>query len=303
MNRHLILKIVMAMACGVFLFVSACDSKKDEPPKKPQVVRKKISVPTGSIETKKQGERPAPKTTVKKDIGKKQAAPVALKSETSSVVASRGQQKPTSEGDEIRKKITLPANQVTPARKPVSSGKQISRPRPVKRLEPVKSQAGATIEPSPRKKSIALIAGITPSVKPPGEGQVYNPEGKIDPFAPLFKDEPAQRKEAAGKEKPDEKKKKRKRRTPIEKVDLSQLKLVGIILADSGNKALVEEASGKGYIIQKGTYIGIHYGKVIDILKDRVIVEEEHEDFLGNITMRKREMKLQKPYGEDYNEL
>jgi type IV pilus assembly protein PilP len=81
-------------------------------------------------------------------------------------------------------------------------------------------------------------------------------------------------------------------------VDLSQIKLTGIIRASSGNKAMVEEASGKGYIIVKGTYIGIHSGRVIQILNDRVIVEEEVEDSLGNLTIQKRELKFQKPAEE-----
>jgi type IV pilus assembly protein PilP len=86
--------------------------------------------------------------------------------------------------------------------------------------------------------------------------------------------------------------------TPLERVDLSQLKLVGIIQAPSGNKALVEEASGKGYIIKKGTFIGIHAGRVLEIQKDRVVVEEEVENVLGQFALDKKELKLQKPPGE-----
>jgi hypothetical protein len=62
--------------------------------------------------------------------------------------------------------------------------------------------------------------------------------------------------------------------TPLQKVDLSQLKLSGIIRASSGHKAMVEEASGKGYVIEKGTFIGINCGRVAQILKDRIIVDE-----------------------------
>ena len=62
--------------------------------------------------------------------------------------------------------------------------------------------------------------------------------------------------------------------TPLQKADLSQLKLVGIIRASSRNRAMVEEASGRGYVIEKGTFIGINCGRVGRILKDRVIVDE-----------------------------
>ncbi len=90
----------------------------------------------------------------------------------------------------------------------------------------------------------------------------------------------------------------RKLLTPLEKLDLSQLKLVAILRAQSGNRALVEEDSGKGYVIKKGTYIGTHSGKVAKILSDRIIVEEEVEDIYGKISVRKKEIKL-KPPGEE----
>ena len=121
----------------------------------------------------------------------------------------------------------------------------------------------------------------------------YNPEGKLDPFVPLFKDEPA------APQKVGERQRRRIPQTPLERVDLSQLKLAGVIRAPKGSRALVEEASGKGYIVARGTYMGINSGKVTEILKDRIIVEEEVEDVLGKIMPQKRELKLQKPAGED----
>ncbi|MBU4464053.1 MAG: pilus assembly protein PilP, partial [Proteobacteria bacterium] len=104
------------------------------------------------------------------------------------------------------------------------------------------------------------------------ETRLYNPEGKIDPFAALFKEE----KLAAGD---GEAMEMRKAgicipHTPLQKADLSQIKLVGIIRASSGNRAMVEEASGRGYVIEKGTFIGINCGRVGRILKDLVIVDE-----------------------------
>ena len=118
----------------------------------------------------------------------------------------------------------------------------------------------------------------------------YNPKGKIDPFEPLVREMPA-----AVKKK---KNIKRKPRTPLERIALSQLKLTAIILASSGNRALVEETSGKGYVVKEGTYIGINGGKISNIKKEIVIVEERFEDFSGKIQTRKRELKLPKPPGE-----
>ena len=118
----------------------------------------------------------------------------------------------------------------------------------------------------------------------------YKVEGKTDPFASIFRTGPSVL--------ADQNEKKRIL-TPIEKVDLGQLKLVGIIFAPSGNKALVEDASGKGFIIKKDTRIGINSGRVIKILKNRIVVEEKAESILGETTLVKKELKLQKPPGEE----
>lgn len=130
--------------------------------------------------------------------------------------------------------------------------------------EPV---ALSTTKPDKTSEEIALK-----SEPAAAESRLYNPEGKIDPFAALFKEEKlvVGDEEAMGMGKagiciP---------HTPLQKADLSQLKLVGIIRASSRNRAMVEEASGRGYVIEKGTFIGINCGRVGRILKDRVIVNE-----------------------------
>ncbi|MCK5507514.1 MAG: pilus assembly protein PilP [Desulfobacterales bacterium] len=120
---------------------------------------------------------------------------------------------------------------------------------------------------------------------------IYKVEGKVDPFASIFGEGVSAL--------DDQKDKKRIPLTPIEKVDLSELKLVGIIFAPSGNKALVENVSGKGFVIKKGTRIGINFGKVIKILKNSVVVKEEAESILGQITLVERELTLQKSPGEE----
>jgi len=122
----------------------------------------------------------------------------------------------------------------------------------------------------------------------------YDPEGKIDPFASLFQEEES----SALKVSRSYKKRRRGHLTPLEKVDLSQLKLLGIILAKSGNRALVADTSEKGYVVTVGTYIGMSSGRVVEIIRDRVIVEEEVENILGKISLRKRELKLQKLTGD-----
>ena len=122
----------------------------------------------------------------------------------------------------------------------------------------------------------------------------YDPQGKIDPFEPVFRDKPAVEK-VLGKSR-----RMRVPRTPLEKIALNQLTLTAVILRRGGNnRALVEEASGKGYVIKKGTSIGTRWGRVVEIKKEMVVVEEETENMLGEVVLNRREMKLQKPFGDD----
>ena len=142
----------------------------------------------------------------------------------------------------------------------------------------------------PSNNLIAATSNVTPKMSTTSIPEAYNATGKIDPFEPLFREKPVATKKKKGK--------KRIPQTPLERIDLSQLKLVGIILASSGNRALVEESSGKGYVIKTGTYIGVNSGKVVKIRKEKVVVEEEFEDVFGKIKLRQREIKLPKPPGE-----
>jgi len=140
-----------------------------------------------------------------------------------------------------------------------------------------------------------LVAEKSPTAKETNISEItdfYIPEGKLDPFEPLFKKERVSL--AVGKKNL----KRRKPLTPLERVNLSQLSLVGIIRAPSGSRALVQESSGKGYVVKKGTYIGTNSGKIIQILKDSIIIEEESEDIYGKVSIIKKPLKLQTPPGE-----
>jgi len=98
----------------------------------------------------------------------------------------------------------------------------------------------------------------------------YNPAGKPDPFKPFIQLTPVRESRKVPL-------------TPLQKYEISQLKLVAIISTPEGNIGLVEDSAGKGYFLKKGTEIGKNDGKVTKILSDRVIVEEAYQDILGQI--------------------
>ncbi len=97
---------------------------------------------------------------------------------------------------------------------------------------------------------------------------VYNPVGKPDPFKTFL-------------QLTDKGTVRRAHLTPLQKYEISQLKLVAIITSPQGNIALVEDSQGKGYFLKKGTVVGSNDGKVKQILKDRVIIEEVYQDIFG----------------------
>jgi len=181
------------------------------------------------------------------------------------------------------KKSDLIAKKVIPKAKKIPGLKASSKDKKEAEKKAPADQAG-------KQENVVTEAGKSEALAVVPDQ--YIPTGKIDPFIPLFKEEQVV---AVAKS---TKKRRRGHLTPLEKVDLSQLKLLGVILAPSGNRAMVSEVNGKGYVVTLGTYMGISSGRVIEILKDRIIVEEEVENILGKISLRKRELKLQKPAGE-----
>jgi len=179
------------------------------------------------------------------------------------------------------KKISV---QPTPVPAPVTPGPQTeASPQAQPSAPDVKPVAAPSAETSELIQASLQIAGS------------YNPDGRFDPFEPLFKEQPdvqAEEPKATGK------REKRKPQTPLERVALSQLKVTAIIRSPSGNRALVEDATGKGYVVKKGTYVGLNAGQVVDIDKDRIVVEEEVENVMGELRIENSELKLQKPAGE-----
>ena len=86
--------------------------------------------------------------------------------------------------------------------------------------------------------------------------------------------------------------------TPLQKMELSQFKLVAIVMAEDRTRALVEDSAGMGYIIEKGTRMGTQGGKVVAIHLDRVEIEESFRDYLGKKKTRVTPLKLKPIEGE-----
>lgn len=88
-------------------------------------------------------------------------------------------------------------------------------------------------------------------------------------------------------------------KTPLQRHELDQLKLVAIIWGVNSPAAMVETPDGKGYSIKKGDLIGNREGRVKRIEKDRVIVEERFTPAGGEVVTNEFEIKLPLSKGEE----
>jgi type IV pilus assembly protein PilP len=290
----MILMIVAFAGCG--------DHSEVQPTPEPPVIRKKITMPKEPLSKVAQPEEEVPQV----------AAPVTEPGPEVPVSAEKPEEQTVTKPDPgamVKRPIVQPAKV-----EPQKEEKAPLVPSEQEAQVPVKKTEGATGEPQVVKDLPPEAAKAEPSpdakepLVRPGESTdrgpleaigkrppySYDPKGKIDPFKPLFEIE-AERVVTAKKKV----KKKRVPLTPLQKVSLAQLKVVGVMLLPTGNKALVEDPSGKSYIVREGTYIGQNFGQVKEILKDRVVVEEDLEDFVtGKMKLQRTELALRKNAGE-----
>lgn len=115
----------------------------------------------------------------------------------------------------------------------------------------------------------------------------YDAEGKPDPFLPLLQ-EKVEESQYVNDETP------QRILTPLEKIELGQIRLVAVVIMESKKIAMVEEATGKGYEVTIGTFIGKNQGKVTEINDSSIIVTELVKDFKGKLKEQIQEIKLHK---------
>ncbi|MDI6753601.1 MAG: pilus assembly protein PilP [Thermodesulfobacteriota bacterium] len=149
---------------------------------------------------------------------------------------------------------------------------------------PVPPAAKPKVAPA---KAAALPAPVVKVEPPPVVIYTYNPKGKPDPFKPLIVERPETpltlKKVAEAAPEPG---------TPLERLELSQIKLVALIWGIREPRAMVEDNAGKGYIITNGTPIGKNKGKVTQIIPTGVVVSERYETAAGKFTTREVTLKL-----------
>jgi type IV pilus assembly protein PilP len=164
---------------------------------------------------------------------------------------------------------------------------------------PVNPPPAVGVGPVPGPLSAVVPAAVSPvpvvpdspgslSVGPAGangtatvtDGYSYDPQGRRDPFQSMAKLLKLSQSRA---ELP-----------PLQRLELSDVKLIGIVSDASGYYGLIQTPDGKGYTVRVGTLMGTNNGTIKSIAEQRIVVAEPTIDITGKMTSRDIEI-LQRP--------
>lgn len=124
-------------------------------------------------------------------------------------------------------------------------------------------------------------AAAETELEAPEVAYAYSPIGKRDPFRSLFED---LGKENEGKE-----------LTELQKFEIDQLKIAAIVTGRAAPYAMVEDPTGKGHTLTRGTLLGKNWGRVSAINTNCVIIKEEYRDYTGRKVTNQIDLCLPKP--------
>lgn len=117
----------------------------------------------------------------------------------------------------------------------------------------------------------------------------YIVEGRRDPFIPFVTEKAA----SSGNEDMNEIVEKDVVLSGMQLFEPGQLNLVALLAKGAEHFAMVEDSTGKGYVIAKGTKIG-RRGVVVEIIPNKVLIEETAETRAGQKIVTKVVMVLKK---------
>jgi type IV pilus assembly protein PilP len=175
----------------------------------------------------------------------------------------------------------------TPSQKTKDAAQKASQPPPAvsKSLEALKdtakakSQEAAGGKAATEAKEPSGDKSLPEKKAEPAAGGRLSTEGKRDPFRPMTL-------------RPKTSTRPRENLSPLERFELGQLKVAGIVWEIKEPRAMIEDTAGLGYIVKVGTPIGINEGTIKAIHRNEIVVEESYTDFHGAKKKRDVRMKL-----------
>jgi Tfp pilus assembly protein PilP len=87
--------------------------------------------------------------------------------------------------------------------------------------------------------------------------------------------------------------------TPLQRIPVTDMTVESIIISRRRSVAHVITPDGKAHIINIGTLMGRHKGRVVRMKSDQIIVEEQFEDYLGKAFKQETVLRLREKEGEN----
>jgi type IV pilus assembly protein PilP len=78
----------------------------------------------------------------------------------------------------------------------------------------------------------------------------------------------------------------------LQKYEIDQYVLVGIVWGMDSPLALVEDPEGIGHVMEMGSYVGRNWGRVTQISDNEVVVTEEYRTINGELVVNPIKMQL-----------
>lgn len=142
-------------------------------------------------------------------------------------------------------------------------------------------KAGRVAEKKP-DAAPATEVEAEPTFASSGSGFTYTSTGKRDPFRSFVLENA---------------KNQRQDRGPLEQFELAQIALVAVVWDTNKPRALVQDPSGRAFIVSEGTAVGKNDGRIIRIGDNSVVVKETYVDYLGERTEKDIELHVRQNQG------
>jgi len=104
----------------------------------------------------------------------------------------------------------------------------------------------------------------------------YNSDGRRDPFLSFVRPE-GERVEGV---------------PPLQSVSVSELKLIGVASTQGRVNAMVQVPGGKTYPVTIGTRVGVNRGRIRQIDRESITIEEPYLNIFGRTALKQVVMKL-----------
>jgi len=148
--------------------------------------------------------------------------------------------------------------------------------------EPQKAPTKSASQPVPKQPIVStpIRTEIAMTEEKHAPVYTYNPAGRRDPFAPIIVKESKKGKESD--------------RPPLERYNINEFKLTGIIWGGFGYNAMLEGPDGKGYFVRVGAILGPNRGVVKKITQNTMVVEEKYKTYTGETEHKEIVVELRK---------